>query len=66
MDRFLEILNLKTNLESHLHVKAHEFGQMPMGVGILSTEHSADRENFAKTKMRALYGSLLKDRNLLP
>ena len=67
--RHFETLDVNTkgqNLESHLHVKAHEFGQMPMGVGILSTEHSADRENFAETKMRASFGTLFRDRNILP
>ena len=37
-------------LESHLHVKADEFGQVPVGVGIFRSENATDGENFSKAE----------------
>ena len=36
-------------LEGHLHVQAHELGQVTVSVGVLSSEHTTDSVNFAET-----------------
>ena len=37
-------------LEGHLHVQAHELGQVTVSVGVLSSEHTTDSVNFAETR----------------
>ena len=46
-------------LEGHLHVQAHELGQVTVSVGVLSSEHTTDGVNFAETRQNI-------DKTLIP
>ena len=37
-------------LEGHLHVQAHELGQVTVSVGVLGSEHTTDGVNFSETR----------------